>query len=88
MNIDVEIYLTQVYSFFNSNPNELKKLIGDLSKETFFNKIKETAYQNFEKSGDMVLSKNQLILITVELFENEKISKCVQQTKFGNICLN
>lgn len=88
MNIDVEIYLNQVYSFFNSNPNELKKLIGDLSKETFFNKIKQTAYQNFEKSGDMVLSKNQLISITIELFENQKINQCVQRTKFGDICLN
>ena len=47
--VDVDIYVSQVVRFFETNPNELKMLIGDLNKDDFFTKIREEAYKNFEK---------------------------------------
>ena len=37
-NIDVEIYVSQLISFFENNPNDLMNLIGDSVKENFFNR--------------------------------------------------
>jgi len=93
--IDVELYLSQLYSFFNSNPSELTKLIGELDKETFFSKVKETAYSNFQENGDMILTKNQMIDIIVEMHrdtvstpKNDNLQKIFEDSKYGKICLN
>jgi hypothetical protein len=87
-NIDVEIYLKNVFNFFEENPQELKKLIGDIPKNNFFDKIEETAYTNYKNNGDMVLSRNQIIDITVELFKQRVGQECFEHTKVGVICLN
>ena len=87
MNIDVEIYLKNFLSFFDSNPEELIKLIGGSSKEIFYEKIKEVSYKNFESIGDMVLTKSQIIDIAINIF-NQTIPKHSQETKVGKIFLN
>ena len=39
MNIDAEIYLKQLFTFFNGNPEALISLIGDLNKESFYQNL-------------------------------------------------
>ena len=38
--VDVDIYINQLISFFNKNPNDLIDLIGDLLKESFYKKVR------------------------------------------------
>ena len=40
-NIDCEIYISQLITFFENNPNDLMILIGDLQKEEFYNMLKK-----------------------------------------------
>lgn len=91
-NVDVDIYVSQVVSFFESNPKELKTLIGDLDKQYFFSKIKERAYENFEKGDEITLTRNQIIQIVVEIYNEKKQEAPAPQgfmrTKYGDICLN
>lgn len=94
-NIDIDIYVGQVIKFFESHPDDLFKLIGDLDKNIFYDGIKNTAFKNFEENGDMVLSKKQMIDIVVVMFNEKKIErerlsveKIFEDSKFGKICLN
>lgn len=34
--IDIEIYLSQIKTFFNENPEQLLKLLGQANAEDFF----------------------------------------------------
>ena len=96
-NIDCEIYVSQLISFFENNPNDLMLLIGDLQKEDFDEKLRHQCYKNVEKGDDHVISKQQIIDIIIELkipqlieeTNPEKIVKgVVQKTKWGEIILN
>lgn len=92
-NVDVEIYLSQLITFFEKNPNDLSDLIGDVLKETFYEKVKEQCYKNIEKGEDIYLTQNQLIEIVVSLKNDMKhkeniITGVFQKTKFGLIALN
>ena len=94
-NIDIDIYVGQVIKFFESHPEDLIKLIGDLDKNIFYDRIKNTSFKNFEENGDMVLSKQQMIDIVVVMFNEKKIElerlsieKIFEDSKFGKICLN
>ena len=91
-NVDVDIYVSQIVKFFESNPKELKILIGELDKQFFFNKIKERAYQNFENGDEISLTKKQMVEIVVELYNEKKNETPVAQgftrTKYGDICMN
>jgi len=96
-NIDVEIYLSQLKSFFENNPNDLIELIGDIQKNEFYEKLRHQSYQNLEKGDDFVITKKQMVDIVVELKIPELQDKLkpkqvvegfIQKTKFGNIILN
>lgn len=96
-NVDIEIYVSQLIKFFESNPNDLMELIGDLQKEEFYNKIKIKCQENYDKGEEITLTKNQIVDIVIELKMPELQEKLnpkqvvegfVQKTKFGNIILN
>lgn len=95
-NVDCEIYVSQLVSFFEKNPNDLMILIGDLQKEDFYNKLKEQCYKNAKETDDHIISKQQMIDIIIDLKIpelNQKDSKSVidglvQKTKWGEINLN
>jgi hypothetical protein len=92
-NVEVEIYLNQFITFFDNNPNDLIDLIGDVLKETFYEKVREQSYKNFEEGNDVSLTNSQLINIVVELkkvdeIKPELIDKVFEYTNFGLICLN
>jgi hypothetical protein len=48
-NVNVEIYLSQIISFFEKNEIELKKLIDLGKKQLFFDKLRKFSYFNFAK---------------------------------------
>ena len=96
-NIDVELYISQLVSFFENNPNDLMELIGNLQKDEFYKKLKEQSLKNLNEGEDHVLTRNQIINIVVELKIPELFSKdnpkqvvegFIEKTKWGDIILN
>ena len=91
-NVDVDIYVSQLISFFNNNPNDLIDLIGDSLKESFYEKIKEQCFKNVKDGDEVSLTNKQIIDIVVKLKQGKviesKIHSIVQETKFGDIFLN
>ena len=91
-NVDIDIYVSQVMSFFEKNPNELRILIGDLDKDYFFKKVKEVAQENHDKGEDVSLTRSQMIDIVVKMHKEIKEQRVVNvpflETPFGDICLN
>jgi hypothetical protein len=93
--IDVEIYVSQMIRFFDSNPKDLFSLIGDLDKENFYGRIKKLSNENYDGHGDASLTKKQMIDIVVSMYEEKKspieeelVNQIFISTKFGDICLN
>ena len=66
-NVDVEIYLNQLIGFFDKNPNDLIDLIGDLLKETFYEKVREQCIKNSEQGGEVSLTQKQIINIVIDI---------------------
>jgi hypothetical protein len=91
-NVDVDIYVSQLISFFNNNPNDLIDLIGDSLKESFYEKIKEQCFKNVKDGDEVSLTQKQIIDIVVELKKGKPIDSMlhsiIQETKFGAIFLN
>ena len=92
-NIDIEIYLNQLMSFFEKNPNDLTQLVGEDLKDLFYQKIKEQCYKNLEVGDEISLTQQQLIDIIVLIKKNDNIDQfllrgTIQKTKFGDIFLN
>lgn len=91
-NVDVDIYVSQLISFFNNNPNDLIDLIGDSLKESFYEKIKEQCFKNVKDGDEVSLTQKQIIDIVVELKKGKpidsKLRSIIQETKFGAIFLN
>jgi hypothetical protein len=94
-NVDIEIYLNQVITFFEKNPNDLMDLIGELQKDEFYLKLRQQCEKNVEDGKDITLTKEQMINIVVDLKIPDIVDKqevvvnnIVQKTKFGEIFLN
>jgi hypothetical protein len=103
-NVDVEIYVSQLINFFENNPNDLIDLIGDVQKDEFYQKVRKKCEENVNKGDDIVLTKDQIIDIVIELkmpeLENKlkpkkvkvdmiiEIDKLFKKTKYGLIGLN
>lgn len=90
MNIDVQIYVSNLRKFFNENPNDLANLIPLDMKDIFYDKVLELAHQNVEEGKEIPLSRSQLIEICVNLNGNppKKGSDIFIETEFGNFFLN
>jgi Cu2+-containing amine oxidase len=97
MNVDIEIYISQLKTFFENNPGDFMDLVGEVQKEEFFQKMKEKSIENYEKGEDFILTKQQIIEVVVDLKSPELNAKSdyinvvkghIQKTKFGDIILN
>ena len=96
-NIDCEIYISQVISFFENNTNNLMDLIGELQRNDFYEKLRERCEKNVDEGEDYVLTRTQMINIVLELKAPELIEPqnvesviegYIQKTKWGEIILN
>ena len=91
-NVDVEIYISNLITFFENNPNDLMVLVGQTQKELFFKKLRLRSEKNVEEGSDFVLTKQQIIDIVVEMKihdnSEENINTIIQKTNFGDIFLN
>ena len=90
-NIDCKIYINQLINFFESNPNDLMTLIGEIQKEEFYKSLEKQCEKN-SKSGDHVITKEQMINIVLTLkipeITEESVESYIQITKWGDINLN
>ena len=89
-NVNVEIYLTELFSFFEKNTEELIKLIKIEQKSLFFERIRKASYFNFGLGEDFVLTKQQIVDICVLLNRGKNPNNNVRYFNgpFGKINLN
>lgn len=94
-NVDLEIYISQLINFFENNPNDLIDLIGTLQKDEFYKKLRERCEKNIKDGVDLILTREQIVNIVVELKipdikqqKHQNLEKIIQKTKFGDIILN
>jgi len=93
MSVDVEIYMNNLMKFFRDNPKELLSLIPQSKEEEFYQKIRITASENYEKGDEITLTQKQLIDICRELNGQEisidgKFIDVIVHTKFASYSLN
>lgn len=97
MNVDAEIYLKQLFGFFDGNPEALTSLIGDLSKDKFYERIRGAVYNKIGTEDEFILSRKQMIDIIKDLWDEEKkpyeesnfeIIDTFLKTEFGFFSLN
>jgi hypothetical protein len=91
MNVDIEIYFRNILNFFETHPDQLVTLIGSINKDKFYNKVKQVAQRNFEKSQEPELTRKQMVDLVWELHieQTKKLKrKPFVKTKYGTICLN
>lgn len=67
MNIEVEIYVSNLKTFFNTNREELYTLIPRGYEDMFFDKIREYSIVNYEKGEDIYLTKDQMLSICIDI---------------------
>jgi len=91
MDVDVQIYLSNLKQFFKNNPNDLMDLIGDSNQDMFFELVEKQVLEN-QKNGDgLELTKKQIVDIVLILTKDrnvEKIESFIMKGPFGNIFLN
>ena len=62
--VDVEIYISQMVTFFENNPNDLMSLIGDVQKEEFYSKMKNKSLENVKNGDDFILTNKEKLYET------------------------
>lgn len=89
-NVNVEIYLSEIISFFEKNEEELKKLVKLEKKQLFFDKLRKASYFNFGLGEDFILTKQQIIDICVLVNRGHEPYSSVKyfDGPFGKINLN
>jgi len=93
MNLEVELYMSNVIKFFNENPKDLMNFVTQDKKDEFFQKIKEKALENVEKGEEVILTQQQFIDICVVMNEKQVkefqyLKKIMVTTPYGQICWN
>jgi len=91
-NLDIEIYMTNFKGFFDKNPDQLNKLIGNIDPEKFYNGIRVIVEEN-SKDDEKPLepTRKQIIGLLVDLNINTNNLKKVlpyMEHHMGLICLN
>jgi len=93
MNVDIEIYISNIIKFFKKNPKDLLNLVPKDKEQEFYTKIREVSEKNFQDGKDVVLTQKQILEICVDINTKKpdseiKDPKVFIQTPFGEICLN
>jgi len=79
MSVDVEIYMNNIIKFFRENPNDLLNLVPKSKEEEFYSKLREVAFQNYEKGEEVSLTRTQMIEICAQI--HGKTKKVPEETK-------
>ena len=88
-NVDVQIYISQIKTFFNENPEQLIKLIGNINPDIFFDEVEKLSTINYEKGVDVQLTNKQMVNILFKINKGRtKDIVAVEETKFGKLYLN
>ena len=88
-NVDIQIYISQIKTFFSENPGQLIKLIGNINPEIFFNEVEKMSTVNYEKGQDVQLTNKQMVSILFKINKGStKDIVAVEETKFGKLYLN
>jgi hypothetical protein len=93
-NVEIEIYISNLIRFFETNKNDLLDLIGSLQKDEFYERLRQKSEENYQNGEDIILTKQQIVDIVVDMKipkinDNiETINKTIMKTKFGDIILN
>jgi uncharacterized protein with von Willebrand factor type A (vWA) domain len=88
MNVEVEIYVSNIIKFFKDNPSDLETLVPRVMENEFYDKVREMSYKNLENGVDVVLTQEQIIRIVTELKVGMEFEKYHQMTNVGLIHLN
>lgn len=88
-NVDIQIYISQIKTFFNENPEQLIKLIGNINPDIFFDEVEKLSTINYEKGEDVQLTNKQMVSILFKINKGRtKDIVAVEETKFGKLYLN
>lgn len=92
---EVLIYLQKLKSYFNSVDEVRNYFVGNAHIESFYEKVTKTSQENFQKTGQPMLSVDQFELIRIELLKehSEQIKQLpkeifVDYKEFGKFYLN
>ena len=91
MDVDVQIYLSNLKQFFKNNPNDLMELIGNSNQDMFFELVEKQVLENQKGEDGLELTKKQIVDIVLILTKDrneEKIESFIMKGPFGNIFLN
>jgi hypothetical protein len=98
MNVDVEIYISQLLKFFKDNPKDLLNLVPKDKTDIFFEKCRDAAIKNSDKGEEITLTQKQMIDICVEInkgtpktedeFERLLREGIFLKAPIGFVCLN
>jgi len=91
MDVDVQIYLSNLKQFFKNNPNDLMELIGNSNQDMFFELVEKQVLENQKGEDGLELTKKQIIdivLILTKDRDQEKIESFIMKGPYGNIFLN
>ena len=88
-NVDIQIYISQIKTFFNENPEQLVKLIGNINPDIFFDEVEKVSTINYEKGEDIQLTNKQMVSILFKINKGRTNGiTAVEETKFGKLYLN
>jgi hypothetical protein len=96
MNVDVEIYISNLKKFFKDNPDQLKILIGEMDMYDFFDRLRYVSENNYDTKGEVELTKSQIAEVIAIMYKEHVIKPEIERfmkqpimdTKFGKIFLN
>ena len=80
MEVDILIYINTLKKFFDNDPQAYKDMFGTLTidKEMFFKEVTKFATNNHKKTGEAILSADQIYNIVDELLDKE-LSKSLEE---------
>jgi hypothetical protein len=88
MNVDINIYMMQFRRFFDENPGELEKLIGNSTADVFFEEVKKVVNQNYENDTELNLTRQQIIDIVLKINNKKQREGVFIRGPITEICLN
>ena len=88
-NLEVEIYMKNFKGFFDRNPDQLKKLIGEIGPDKFFNGVRSIVENNStNEDKSLEPTKKDLIDLIVKLNRGSQVNLPLLEHHMGNIFLN